>query len=303
MTTKEILHKYIFIIERVKRGDYPNLDTIREYVNHRFEAIDRAVEFSERTFLRDKNDIADLYGMEICYSRSHKGYYIEYLTDDCSENRKLEALNLFLTLSEANKSELKNLIIPDNKCQQGTENLFGLLHAIRNQHYVQLAYSKYYNDSTSIRVIAPYTIRESQGRWYLIGKDKDDGIVKVFGVDRISSLVQTTQPFKVDPSYSSESFFKHRFGVNAHCDYGSVEMVVLQVSELESKYILSKPIHPTQRVIEHAANGVHISVEVYPSYDFFMELLSYGPNIKVLSPQWVADEVKAKLKKALEQYL
>lgn len=303
MTTKEILLKYTYIIERVKKGDYPSLDAIIEDVARRFNAIDKEVELSERTFLRDKNEIADLYNIDICYSRRSKGYYINYTTDSHEHDRTLDAFNLFLTLNEASRQDLKNLIVPDSRCMLGVENIYGLLHAIRHLLIIRFAYQKFDEESSTFRTIAPYTLKESQGRWYLVGKDREDGVIKVFGLDRISAVVVSQETFKMDKSYNPTQFFENRFGVDASCENKSVVRVVLSFGPLEGKYLVSKPFHHTQRIISNGVDQFIISVDVYPSYDFFMALLSYGDRLKVMEPAWVAQELKDRHLAAAQLYL
>jgi len=303
MTTKEILLKYTFIIERVKRGDAPSLQQIRDYVLDRFNSIDIDTDFSERTFLRDKNEIVELYDIDINYNRSRKGYEVIYLNDKDQNSRTLDAFNLFLTLREASQQDTRSMVIPDYKCQLGTEYIFGLLHAIRHCNYVMFAYSKYDEQKDmTIRHLAPYALKESQGRWYVVGKDQADSTIKVFGLDRISALTIDQQTFKADQQFDPSSYFAHRFGVNAYCDNGKVEEVTLSFKSLEGKYLTSKPLHPTQSIVRQTEEELVVSVKVYPSHDFVMAILSYGYNVRVISPSWLAGEVKERLVKAAQQY-
>jgi predicted DNA-binding transcriptional regulator YafY len=47
---------------------------------------------------------------------------------------------------------------------------------------------------------------------------------------------------------------------------------------------------------------MRISLRIYLSHDFFMELLSFGANVKVVQPESLAKKIKEALKANLEQY-
>lgn len=301
MTTKEILLKYTFIIERVKRGDYPSFTTIREYLKHRFEALDVVLDYSDRTFLRDKKEIEELYGIEITYSKSQRGYEVVFSEEGTTE-KSLEAFNLFITLREASKNGMASYILPDYKCLIGAEHIQVLLGAIRNRQLVTFAYSKFTESYSSIRTIAPYYLKESQGRWYVLGKDQGDGEFKVFGLDRMAALVVEQRQYNVDQRFSAEAFFEHRYGVNAYCESGAPEEIKLQFDKAEGVYLKTKQLHPSQQIAYENDSSVEVAIKVYPSQDFIMMLLSYGSKVQVISPLWLAKKVEDEHIKAAKSY-
>ncbi|MBQ9184488.1 MAG: hypothetical protein IJ151_01285 [Bacteroidales bacterium] len=48
--------------------------------------------------------------------------------------------------------------------------------------------------------------------------------------------------------------------------------------------------------------GAHFELTLRPTPDFYTPLLSRGPLIKVLSPQWLADEIKKQHLEAAKLY-
>ena len=64
------------------------------------------------------------------------------------------------------------------------------------------------------------------------------------------------------------------------------------------------PLHDSQRKIEkectpdHSVYKYHLS----PTYDFKQELLRYGPDVEVLSPESFRDEMHADIKEMLSRY-
>ena len=62
---------------------------------------------------------------------------------------------------------------------KGTENLYGLLHAIKNHLIISFKYYKYWEDELSERRVEPYALKEFKNRWYLIANDLKNKIVKI----------------------------------------------------------------------------------------------------------------------------
>ena len=56
-------------------------------------------------------------------------------------------------------------------------------------------------------------------------------------------------------------------------------------------YIRDLPIHKTQREIGQGENFADFELFMRPTVDLSGHLLSRGNQIKVLSPQWLADEL------------
>ena len=80
------------------------------------------------------------------------------------------------------------------------------------------------------------------------------------------------------------------------------EEVILSFKPLQGKYIKSLPLHETQRVILDTLDELQIKLDLCVTFDFVMELLSYGDNLKVIKPKSLIKEIKMAHQKALNQY-
>jgi proteasome accessory factor B len=77
--------RYLYIVDRLKSVP-SNFQDLHKHIMSRLEADDlrKNIEFSARTFDRDKKDIYDLFGILSQYDRKDKVYYIEDETEDPS---------------------------------------------------------------------------------------------------------------------------------------------------------------------------------------------------------------------------
>ena len=62
------------------------------------------------------------------------------------------------------------------------------------------------------------------------------------------------------------------------------------------------PLHYSQKIISEDENGCIIELLMSLTYDFVMELISFGQEVKVIEPKSLQEEIIVKLETALKQY-
>jgi len=78
--------------------------------------------------------------------------------------------------------------------------------------------------------------------------------------------------------------------------------VILSFDPVQGKYIKSLPLHESQQIIIDNNTELQIKLFLYTTYDFEMELLSYGEYVKVLKPDSLIEVMKNRYSKALNIY-
>jgi predicted DNA-binding transcriptional regulator YafY len=137
---------------------------------------------SKRTFQRDLQDIRSLYNIDIQYDFSRKAYFMDYDDQPDVNKRIFEAFDTFNALNLSDR--LSNHIHFDKRRPQGTENLHGLLHAIKHQLQIKFIYQKFWEDELTVRNASPYALKEFRNRWYVLAKELGGNQVKSFALDR-----------------------------------------------------------------------------------------------------------------------
>lgn len=290
--------RYLYVIDRL-RSLPCSFNDLQEHVMRKLENddIDTAFEYAIRTFERDKKDIATLFGIDIFYNRKDKTYAIdEAEIEDQSVTRIIDAFSIHHALQEGNK--LSPSVFLEKRKSLGTENIYGIIHAIQNGYILQFTYQKHWEDFSTQRMVYPIAIKESQQRWYLVALDKKNDVVKTFGLDRISNLKVTDTKFKPF-AYKVEKEFQHAFGVET---YSPAEKVVLEFSKQQGNYIKTFPLHESQRIIEETEDSVILEIFIHTTNDIKMELLKYGSDAKVLSPISLQNEIKIRISEMSKLY-
>jgi predicted DNA-binding transcriptional regulator YafY len=305
MSKRGYISRYLLIVKKLKAKPYSSYDELQSYIDNQVDYLQMrderlSIGFSLRTLQRDIKDIRMTFGVDIEYSKSNKGYFISQgEMENMNFQRMMEAFDLFNSLNLAR--DLNPFILLEKRKPQGTENLYVLLHAIKNQLKVKFTYQKFWEEEASNRMTDPYALKEFKNRWYLITKDNKDNKVKTFPLDRVTNLEITNQTFTTPKEYNAEESFRYSFGIISPDDQAPQE-VVLSFDSVQGKYIKSLPLHETQEVLVDNENELQIRLKLWITHDLFMELLSYGAEMKVLKPKRLRNEIKNAHERAFKQY-
>lgn len=305
MSKRGYISRYMLIIKRLKAKPYSSYEDLKSYIEDQVEFLqmqDDTLEigFSKRTLQRDLREIRNNFGIDIDFSRSRKGYYIVQTdSENMNFQRMMEAFDLFNSLNQA--QDMSPFIHLEKRRPQGTENLYGLLHAIKNRFQIRFTYQKFWEEEISHRQVEPYGLKEFKNRWYLVAKDQKDKAIKTFGLDRLTELEISRTTFSPPVGFDIDEHYRYCFGIISP----NVEMpeeIILSFEPVQGKYIKTLPLHWTQEVIIDTEEELRIKLKLYVTYDLIMELLSHGESLKVLEPQSLIDEIKAAHLNSLNRY-
>ena len=91
--------------------------------------------------------------------------------------------------------------------------------------------------------------------------------------------------------YAAFSWFKESYGI-VRDDEEELQTIRIRAFGQEVFYMRDLPFHCTQKEVETTEDWSDFELQIRPTADFFSPLLSRGPLIQVMEPQWLADEIK-----------
>ncbi len=299
MSKHGAIRRYALIIEKVRRKLHPSFKDIRTYL------FDHGFELSDRTLQRDIEQIRFEFGVEITYHRSHQGYYIDFEKSPNFDTflRFLELANTAELLTESLKESHDSLEYISFESQgdlRGCEYLKPLLFAVRNHRVVSFVYEKFKSSSVRRRMVEPYLLKEYQKRWYLVGISGATREFRIYGIDRIEALKVQEKTFHPDSKTDPRDLFRHTVGLTYTAN--KPQRVELSFTQLQGKYVKSLPIHHSQEILKDDSEELRLSLFINPNYEFRQRILMLGDAVKVIEPQWFADEIKNALAAALGRY-
>lgn len=298
MSKREAISRYNLIIKKLRKRP-ASFNEIADYLSLESELQSYDFMVSKRTFQRDLEDIRSIYNIDIQYNFSKKVYFIDFEQQPELNERILEAFDTFNALNITDR--LSDYIHFEKRRPQGTGNLYGCLHAIKNQFQINFIYQKFWENEMTERVVEPYALKEFKNRWYILAKDLKDNQVKSFALDRITELDLTKKKFQIPKDFNINNYYKNCFGIISP-NGQELQEIILSFDSFQGKYIKSLPLHESQQVLIDNDEELRIKLKLFVTHDFFMELLSYGESMKVIGPENLIKDIKTSLKATLEQY-
>lgn len=299
MSKHGTIRRYTLEIEKIKRGQLPSFEEIKEYLhNHGFEVGDRTIQ-------RDIEQIRFEFGVEIKYNRDKNGYYIDYENSINIESffRFLEIVNTAELLTESlieSKDSLKHISFDTGGGLKGIENLKPLLKAIKDNRKITFSHLNFHTNKVRKYTLKPYLLREYHNRWYVIGLIGGLNEFRTFGLDRIENLEVKPEVFKRDDNLNPVDFFHQTIGIVYSSS--SVHKVILSFTSAQGKYIKTLPWHTSQSILTDNEQEFRISLDVVINYELIQQILKHGETVKVIEPEWLVGEIKEILNRTLSKY-
>lgn len=199
-------------------------------------------------------------------------------------------------------SNVKNLVSFDENTQlKGREHFSRLLNAIATKEVLLIRYSGYNNPQEIKAIIHPYFIKEYNNRWFLFAYNEEADKISNFAFDRILELTSIPKKFIENTTTDFNHFFDDIIGVSRN-EGDEPKEVQLLISNSQLPYILSKPLHSSQKIIERMDEGAIISIKVIFNYELEQKILSHGENITILKPNDLRNKIKNRIIKASKKY-
>jgi predicted DNA-binding transcriptional regulator YafY len=210
----------------------------------------------------------------------------------------IDAVNIHRILKE--EAPLPFVEFEKTPLIRGSEYLELLIKAIRQKKVISFGYHRFTSDTAYTVTLHPFLLKEYRNRWYLVGLNHELHQIRIYGLERfVDSPVIQVIPY-TSQSFDPKAFFRHTIGIIA--PDREPEDIVLKFSKLQSRYILTQPIHESQKVIEESNDHVMISLHIVPTYEFTMMLLGWGKEVEVVGPEMFRNEILALLSETIRQY-
>ena len=189
-----------------------------------------------------------------------------------------------------------------NPYLRGLNLLPDIIDATTSHQAVRITYRNYKNcDEEYTVVVHPWYIKQYNNRWFLMAYDAEADRISNYALDRIQNFnVEEDVAYIPNKEVDFEHYFDDVFGVTIPPSDVEKIRVLLQFSKKQYPYIVSKPLHHSQEIVD-AENRI-LAVEVRPTYEFTQLILSFGFDVKVLEPEPFKQEILANLRRNLQNY-
>lgn len=298
--SQNLLNKYVWLVDTIYRHKFISFERINELWLE--NDMSEGLEIPKRTFHTWIHEVEEMFGLVImCERKGGYNYYIENAEEIKQGGLRNWLLN---TISTGNllieNQQLKDRILLE-EVPSVKDHLSPILAAMKADTTLLVTYQSYWRDESSTFELEPYCVKLFKQRWYLVGRSPYYNQIRVYALDRIQSLETLEKHFKMPKEFNPKAFFEDYYGIIAN-DNAKVETVRLKVSANQSNYLRSLPLHPAQKEVEKSEEYSIFELRLCPEFDFQQEILSQTPEIEVLSPEWLREEVAGKVKALWEKY-
>ena len=288
MSTTNLYRAYNWLIETVKNA---GRITFEELSSRWAESeLGGGVPLSRTTFNRHRDAILNLCGIIIdCDRRDGYKYFIfnpEVLTDNSIQNWMFSTISVGNILSEG--LSVQNRILLEN-VPSGGAHLQTVIKAMKESLMISAEYRRYGASEPKKFLMMPYCVKLFRQRWYALCRHRN-GFFGVFSLDRFVRVEVSDHHFDIDPDFDAAEYFSECFGIVSEVN-APAERIVLRAYDSERYFLRDLPLHHTQKEIATEDDYSDFEITMRPTFDFSSHLLSRGIMLKVIEPQWLADEI------------
>ncbi len=188
-----------------------------------------------------------------------------------------------------------------NDLLKGLEFIDPIHKAIVNKKAIEVCYQSFKASEPSHVIFFPYLLKEYRNRWFLIGANKRN-IVLTLALDRFVSIAEMPkEKYLKNTFFEIDTYFDDTIGVSKNIGM-KPSLIVMKIDKTNAPYIVTKPIHSSQKILKEEEDGTTFSINVIWNFELEREILGYGEFIQVLSPSRLRYKMKMRIKSMLEKY-
>ena len=197
------------------------------------------------------------------------------------------------------KNEVPVIGYQKNPFLKGIENLSVIYNYIVNRQVLKITY-EHFVKGKMVHVVHPYYLKEYNNRWFLFGitEQKRDFLISL-PLDRMVDIEPMHIEYIPNKNFNFEEYFEDVVGVSVPMS-GTPDKVVLKFEKSRFPYVVTKPLHPSQRIIDK--DECMVQIEVHQNSELNSLIFSFGDQVEVLAPDSLRNQFKAKINKLSEKY-
>ena len=214
------------------------------------------------------------------------------------ENAEGLIYNIERNVNHSEFSDVQLDILPDYR---GLEFIDPIKKAISGKKVLKMTYKAFYEEAETPRNIHPYLLKEYNNRWFVYAYTNEYRGEGIYGLDRIVKLEKSDKRYKHPNKKKIINYFKDIIGVTNYEDR-EVEDIVLRMNRERANYLITKPVHSSQKVFKENADYIWFKFRLKTNNELNALILSFGKDVVVEKPGSLAEEIQGLLREALKNY-
>jgi predicted DNA-binding transcriptional regulator YafY len=200
------------------------------------------------------------------------------------------------------KSEDNIFSFEENPFLTGREYIGEIYNAIVNKRVLKVVYKPFKTGKELNFELHPYHLKQYNNRWFLFGLNNVYQNITNLALDRIQNIVECKIKYIQNEEIDFNEYFDDVIGVSVD-DEKHTDKVVLKVDEELVPYIVSKPIHGSQKIKRNSEEEAMIELELQLNYELESLIFSFGDKLEVIEPKALRTAITKKIKVLNQKYL
>lgn len=290
---------YFWLIDTIASGNLTRDDINRRWAHCRYND-NHEEEFPERKFHRYKEEIQEIFDVDIRCSKSRGNvYYIENKEDISGGTRQwfLNAMAVHSMMDQA--KDITDCVLYED-IPEGTQYLSLIVDAIRHRTQLQLTYHSFNRQEQYELTLSPYCLKVFKQRWYVAGcPSTHPNETRIYALDRVQTMRPTDQNFIYPKKFDAKTFFAPYYGVFRNA---TPTKVIIEATPASTQFLRLLPLHDSQKELRQFHGNTFFEYYIAPTLDFIQELRTHGTDIRVREPEELVAIFRNEAQKAYEMY-
>ena len=316
MSAKIVYERFFWFHNQVKQGCFPNAPSLASNFEVTAKTAQRDIDFMRdrlhapleyvpsRRGYRYENDAYQLPGLwlkdEEVMSLLVSARLASAVPDSALKDSLHKILDRILTLhaTSANlsldalsrKVSVKNI----EYCRTDETVFHQVLDALLQARPLTIRYYSPHNDEATVRDILPLHLLHYMGTWHLIAHCALKNDLRDFVISRIRDIKPSSCPLVCISAESVKDYMRRYFGIMTGTE---TYEVCLRFSPAISPWLAEQVWHPAQQMRWENEKTLCLTFPVADIREVKREILKYGAQVEVLSPEILREKVKQEIGK------
>lgn len=171
--------------------------------------------------------------------------------------------------------------------------------AVLSRRRLTISYYTRSKRSESERVLSPQRLLHYRNTWYLDAWCHASEGLRRFALDAVRSAKVLDEPARDLPMSEVEQALDQGYGI-----FGGARLrwATLHFNAEAAQWVAQEEWHPQQQLKPQADGSLRMRIPYSESTELVMDVLRHGPNVRVLAPAELAEQVRGQVRQMLANY-
>lgn len=171
--------------------------------------------------------------------------------------------------------------------------------ALLQRRQMEIGYHSRGNDAEALRIVSPQRLAHYRDNWYLDAWCHSRQALRSFAVDRIRSIHVLDTPADNIPDARLDAHFADGYGIFAGA---ARHTAILRFTPERAHWIAEERWHPQQQGRFLDDGAYELQIPYADPRELVMDILRHVPEVEVVAPEELRQEVRSRLKAALDRF-